>query len=259
MNWLMKNDLFRYRWLLEELVSRDLKIKYRRSILGYLWSVLNPLLMMVVLTIVFSTMFRFDIPNYPVYLLAGQLLFAFFSESTTMAMNSIINGASLIKKVYLPKYIFPLSRVLSSFTTMVFSLLALFIVMVATSATFYPTLILVPLVLLYMLLFSLGVSLILAVAVVYFRDMQHLYGVFLSALNYLTPIFYPASVLPDWLKPYMVLNPLYDFVELFRKILLYGEWPSANEYAICTIYTVGMLLLGIHVFEKHQKNFILYI
>ena len=259
MNWLMKNDLIRYRWLLQELVSRDLKIKYRRSILGYLWSVLNPLLMMVVLTIVFSTMFRFDIPNYPVYLLAGQLLFAFFSESTTMAMNSIINGASLIKKVYLPKYIFPLSRVLSSFTTMVFSLLALFIVMVATSATFYPTLVLIPLVLLYMLLFSLGVSLILAVAVVYFRDMQHLYGVFLSALNYLTPIFYPASVLPNWLKPYMVLNPLYNFVELFRKILLYGQWPSANEYAICTIYTVGMLLLGIHVFEKHQKNFILYI
>jgi len=255
----MKNNLFRYRWLLQELVSRDLKIKYRRSILGYLWSILNPLLMMVVLTIVFSTMFRFDIPNYPVYLLAGQLLFVFFSESTTMAMNSIINGASLIKKVYLPKYIFPLSRVLSSFTTMVFSLLALFIVMVATSATFYPTLVLIPLVLLYMLLFSLGVSLILAVAVVYFRDMQHLYGVFLSALNYLTPIFYPASVLPEWLKPYMVLNPLYNFVELFRKILLYGEWPSINEYAICTVYTAGILLLGIHVFKKHQKNFILYI
>lgn len=259
MNWLMKNDLFRYRWLLEELVSRDLKIKYRRSILGYLWSVLNPLLMMVVLTIVFSTMFRFDIPNYPVYLLAGQLLFAFFSESTSMAMNSIINGASLIKKVYLPKYIFPLSRVLSSFTTMVFSLLALFIVMVATSANFYPTLILVPLVLLYMLLFSLGVSLILAVAVVYFRDMQHLYGVFLSALNYLTPIFYPASVLPDWLKPYMVFNPLYNFIDFFRKILLYGQWPSADEYIICTIYAIGSLLLGSYVFEKHQKNFILYI
>ena len=98
MNWILKNNLFKYKWLLEELVIRDLKIKYRRSVLGYLWSVLNPLLMMLVLTVVFSTVFRFDIPNYPVYLLTGQLLFNFYSESTTMAMDSILSGAALMKK-----------------------------------------------------------------------------------------------------------------------------------------------------------------
>lgn len=115
-----KPAFFNYIWLLEELVKRDLKIKYRRSVLGYVWSVLNPLLMMVVLTIVFSNLFKFDIPNYPLYLLCGQLIFNFFSDATTQAMNSILMGASLIKKVYLPKYIFPVARVLSSFVMMVF-------------------------------------------------------------------------------------------------------------------------------------------
>ena len=196
MNWILKNNLFKYKWLLQELVIRDLKIKYRRSVLGYLWSVLNPLLMMLVLTVVFSTVFRFDIPNYPVYVLTGQLLFSFYNESTTMAMDSILTGASLIKKVYLPKYIFPLSKVLSTFVTMLFSLIALFIVMIVTDAEFHVTLILLPVAFLYMLIFSLGVSLILSVSVIYFRDIKHLYGVFLSALNYLTPIFYPTSILP---------------------------------------------------------------
>ena len=208
MNWILKNNLFKYKWLLQELVIRDLKIKYRRSVLGYLWSVLNPLLMMLVLTVVFSTVFRFDIPNYPVYVLTGQLLFSFYNESTTMAMDSILTGASLIKKVYLPKYIFPLSKVLSTFVTMLFSLIALFIVMIVTDAEFHVTLILLPVAFLYMLIFSLGVSLILSVSVIYFRDIKHLYGVFLSALNYLTPIFYPTSILPEWVKQWMFFNPL---------------------------------------------------
>lgn len=173
------NELIRYNWLLQQLIIRDLKIKYRRSVLGYLWSVLNPLMMMVIMTIVFSHMFRFDIPNYPVYLLAGQLIYGFFAESTSMAMSSILGGASLIKKVYFPKYIFPLSRVLSSFMTMMFSMLALIVVMIATGIQFHKTLILVPLALTYVLIFCIGIGLMLSSAVVFFRDIQHLYGVLL--------------------------------------------------------------------------------
>lgn len=251
--------LVRYQWLLQELIIRDLKIKYRRSVLGYLWSILNPLMLMGVLTVVFSTMFRFDIPNYPVYLLTGQLLFGFFSESTNMAMTSILGGASLIKKVYLPKYIFPVSRVLSSFTTMLFSLVALVIVMAVTRAEYHMTAILLPVVLFYLLVFSIGMSLILSVMVVFFRDIQYLYGVFLTALNYLTPIFYPASMLPPWLKELMVLNPMYNFIEMFRKIMLYGQWPSLTEHLICMVFAFGGLMLGICVFKKNQKDFILYI
>lgn len=255
----MNSEIQKYQWLLCELILRDLKIKYRRSVLGYLWSILNPLMLMGVLTIVFSTMFRFDIPNYPVYLLIWQLLFGFFSESTNMAMTSILGGASLIKKVYLPKYIFPVSRVLSSFTTMLFSLAALVIVMAVTEADYHITVLLLPVVLLYLLLFSVGVSLILSVMVVYFRDVQYLYGVLLTALNYLTPIFYPASMLPQWLKDLMFLNPMYNFIEMFRKIMLYGQWPTMMEHLICMTFAVGGLLLGIWVFKNNQKDFILYI
>ena len=143
--------LVKYSWLLQVLVERDLKIRYRRSFLGYLWSVLNPLLMMIILTIVFSNMFRFDIPQYPVYLLAGQLIFGFYSEATSMAMGSILGGAALIKKVYLPKYIFPLSRVISSFTSMLLSMIALFIVIIATDVTFSITIILLPFILVQVL------------------------------------------------------------------------------------------------------------
>lgn len=253
------NNLIKYQWLLKELIVRDLKIKYRRSVLGYLWSILNPLMLMIVLTIVFSTMFRFDIPNYPVYLLTGQLIFNFFSEGTNMAMVSILGGASLIKKVYLPKYIFPLSRVLSCFTTMTFSLVALFIVMIATDASYHITIILLPVILFYILIFTIGVSLMLSVLVVYFRDVQYLYGVFLTALNYLTPIFYPVSVLPDWLKELMVLNPMYNFIEFFRKIMLYGTWPTFVDHLLCILYALLALVLGVWVFNKKQKDFILYV
>ena len=148
----------KYRTLLGRLVQRDLKVKYRRSVLGYLWSLLNPLLMMVVMSLVFSYMFRYDIPNYPIYLITGQIMFTFFSESTTMAMTSVLGNASLIKKVYVPKYIFPISRVLSSFVTLLFSLAAVVIVMLATRTPVTPVIILFPLPLVYVLLFSVGVG-----------------------------------------------------------------------------------------------------
>lgn len=256
------NNIFtivRYRWLLQELIVRDLKVKYRRSFLGYLWSLLNPLLLMVVLTIVFSQMFRFAIPNFPVYLLAGQLIFGFYSEATNMAMNSILGSAALIKKIYLPKYIFPVSRILSSFTTMSFSLVALFIVMFATKSGVHITIVLLPVVLFYVLVFTTGMGLILSVLVVYFRDIRYLYGVFLTALNYLTPIFYPVSILPQWLQDVLVLNPLYNYVEMFRKIVLYGVWPSSVEHMICFGIAFITLVLGLLIFKKYQRNFILFI
>ena len=251
--------LIKYSWLLQELIIRDLKIKYRRSVLGYMWSVLNPMMMMGVMTIVFSNMFRFDIPNYPVYLLAGQLMFSFFAESTNVAMHSILWGASLIKKIYLPKYIFPLSRVLSCFTTMLFSMVALFLVMLITKVDFHLTLFMLPISFIYILVFCIGVGLILSVLVVFFRDIQHLYGVFLTALNYLTPIFYPANMLPEWLRNLMILNPLYSFVTLFRNITIYGQWPTFEEHLICVLYAFGTLFVGLHIFKKHQNDFILYI
>ncbi len=249
----------KYKWLLQELIIRDLKLKYRRSILGYLWSVLNPLMMMVIMTIVFSNMFRFDIPQYPVYLLCGQLVFNFFAESTNMAMSSILGGAGLIKKVYIPKYIFPVSRILSCFATMLFALVALFIVMCVMDVPFRATLVLMPVALLYILVFCIGVGLMLSTFVVFFRDVQHLYGVLITGLNYLTPIFYPVSMLPEWLQDLIILNPLYSLVTLFRKVTIYGEWPTINEHLICIGFASLFLFLGAYIFNKKQNDFILYI
>jgi ABC-type polysaccharide/polyol phosphate export permease len=142
---------------------------------------------------------------------------------------------------------------------MFLSLFALFLVMIATGASFHITVVLLPLVLIYLLVFCIGIGLLLSVGVVYFRDIEHLYGVFLTAFNYLTPIFYPFSMLPDWLKNLMVFNPLYNYIEMFRNIMLYGKWPTLTEHLICLAFSLGALFIGAEVFKHHQKNFILHI
>lgn len=252
-------NFLKYRNLLRELVIRDIKKKYRRSFLGILWSLLNPLLMMVVITIVFSSVFRFDIENFPIYLLTGQIMFSFFSEATSMAMTSIIANASLIKKVYIPKYIFPLSRVLSSFVNLLFSLIAIVIVMMVTKVKITWSMLLFPLPLLYILIFSIGVGMILSAMSVFFRDMVHIYGVILAAWNYLTPIFYPVKIIPNKYRIFIEYNPLYYMVECFRSIILYGNLPDLKFNLICIMSCVFSLIIGIYVFYKNQDKYILYI
>lgn len=251
--------LQQYKPLLKELVSRDLKVKYRRSFLGYLWSLLNPLLMMTVMTVVFSYMFRFDIPNYPLYLICGQTLWAFFNESTNMSMYSVLQNGALIKKVYIPKFIFPISRVLSSFVTMSFSLVAIVIVMLFTKAPFYWTILLFPVPLFFLLLFAMGIGMVLSALSVYFRDITHLYGVLTLAWMYLTPIFYPVSALPEEIAPLVMSNPMCTYITFFREIVLYGTVPELAMWGRCAGISVAALILGMAVFRKMQRNFILYI
>lgn len=248
----------KYRFLLMNLVSRDIKVKYRRSVLGMLWSVLNPLLMMLVMTAVFSRFFRFAIPNFPVYYLSAQLIWSFFSESTSVSMSAITGNAALIKKVYIPKYIFPLQKVLSSCVNMGFSCVALIFILLVTQTPVTITVTLFPLCFAYLIMFSLGFSLMLSAAVVYFSDIEHLYGVVLTAWMYFTPIFYPASILGD-LQWILKINPMYHFVSYFRNILMYNTLPSLQENLICLLLGVVSLLLGCLVFKKLQRNFILHI
>ena len=249
----------KYKTLLGRLVQRDLKVKYRRSVLGYLWSLLNPLLMMLVMSAVFSYMFRYSIPNYPIYLITGQIIFTFFSESTNMAMGSIIGNASFIKKVYVPKYIFPVSRVLSSFVTLLFSLGAVVIVMIFTKTAITPEILLFPIPLLYVLLFSIGVGMILSVCAVYFRDTMHLYGVLTTAWMYFTPIFYPIESIPKSVQKFIRLNPLFQFIDCFRDIVLYGKIPTLQSTIACIAWCTIALAGGILLFWRKQSKFILYI
>lgn len=249
----------RFTPLLRELVVRDIKVRYRHSVLGLVWTVLNPLLMMVVITIVFSTVFKQNIPNFPIYYLAGSLIFSFNSESTTTALSSIYSNASLIKKVYIPKYLFPLANVLSGLVNLGFSLIAMFIVMLVTGAPFHATLLLLPIPIFYTFLFSAGLGILLSAITVFFRDIAHFYSVFILAWTYFTPIFYPVDILPDAAMKLMQLNPMYYLVTYMRSLVLYGVFPSLKENLLCLCLGLLMLALGLFVFYKKQDKFVLYV
>lgn len=253
-------SLCRYRFLLSQLVSRDFKTKYKRSVLGVLWSFLNPLLMMSVQYVVFSNIFRYDnIRNYPVYLLCGIVFFNFFNECTSMGLNAIVQNAPLITKVYVPKYIYPLCRVLSSLINLSFSLIPLIIV--SSIAGLYP--VWVWLLLLFdiacLALFCFGMSLLLSALMVFFRDIQFLWGVLLTVWTYLTPIFYPVDIIPARFLTLYKLNPLYHFVTFAREVILERTSPALVTYGACLCSAVCMLAIGAFCFAKTQKKFVLYL
>ncbi|MEY8232642.1 ABC transporter permease [Oscillospiraceae bacterium 50-16] len=249
----------RFTPLLRELVVRDIKVRYRHSVLGLVWTVLNPLLMMVVITIVFSTLFKQNIPNFPIYYLSGSLLFSFNSESTTTALNSMIANSSLIKKVYIPKYLFPFSNILSGLVNLGFSLIAMFIVMVITGAPFHITLLLIPIPIFYTFLFSTGLGILLSALTVYFRDIAHFYSVFILAWTYFTPVFYPVEILGERAMMLMRLNPMYHYITFMRELVLNGNFPSMKENLLCMVMGLFMVSLGLLVFYKKQDKFVLYV
>ena len=245
--------------LIQELVGRDIKLKYRRSVLGYFWSLLNPLMMMTIMTVIFSFMFRFDIPNYPLYLICGQTLYNCFNEAANRAMMSVIDNGNLIKKVYIPKYIFPLAKTTSSFVNMLFNLVAILIVMIFTGTGFHLSFLLFPLPLICLFLFTCGIGLILSALAVQFRDVMHLYSVLMMAWMYATPIFYPISAVPGWVQNIIRCNPLYMYIDAFRQLLLYGTVPSSLAWLGCLLTALLSIGAGALVFRKMQRNFIFYV
>lgn len=255
----MIKEIILYRNLIDELIKRDIKKKYRRSILGIIWSMLNPLFMMIITAMVFSHLFRFDIKNFALYLLTGQLIFTFYAEATNFAMGSILENGSLIRKVYIPKYLFPLSRVLSSGVNLCFTIPALLIIMLYTNQEIQISIFLAIFPLILLLLFCLGIGLLLATIAVYFRDIFHLYSIFLSALSYATPIFYPKEIVPDCYQFIIKYNPLYYYLEVFRNIVYSNNLPSMEMWIICIILSLVSMCIGLYVFFKKQNNFVLYI
>ena len=250
-----------YSFLLGQLVARDFKTRYKRSVLGVLWSMLSPLLTMAVQYIVFTNLFRWDIDNYAVYLLVGTVTFNFFSEATQSALTAITGSASLITKVYIPAYVFPISKAVSALINLAFSTLALYIIIIIQGVPFNWFHLLVPVLYLFLFCFSLGVGMILAALMVYFRDMQFLYGVIITLWMYLTPLFYPVdtNVIPARFFNIYKLNPMYQYVTFFRTIVLEGARPSLEQFLFCACYAVGFLVLGTLVFRALKKKFILYV
>ncbi len=255
-----KKDIERNWFTLVSLITRDFKLKYRRSVLGVVWSVLNPLLMMCVLAAVFSFFLRFaDIENYPLYLILGNTLFGMMSDSTSSAMMSIIESSSLIKKVRIEKMIFPLEKVLFALVNFCFSLIAVAAVMIFFQVMPTLNILLLPLLLVYVLLFSAGLSLLLSALAVFFRDVCHLWSVVITAWTYATPLFYPTSILPEWMVTAEQFNPMYHYVTYFREIVLWGQTPSLESNLLCLLFAVVTFSVGFLVFRKLQKRFILYV
>lgn len=252
-------SLNRYEFLIKQLVSRDFKTKYRRSVLGVFWSFLNPLLTMLVQYVVFSTIFKSAIENYPVYLLSGIVLFNFFNETTSVGMTSITSNASLITKVYVPKYIYPLTRMLSSTINVALSLIPLFLVAIFTGV--YPAFswLLLAFNLLCMMSFSLGISYILSTLMVYFRDTQFLWTVVSMIWMYCTPIFYPESIIPAAFLKFYHLNPLYQLVSFARCVLIDRVSPGPMSYLICLVVAIVPLVIGVWIFNRKEKDFVLYL
>ncbi|WP_139653425.1 ABC transporter permease [Raoultibacter phocaeensis] len=254
-NFNFKRDGF----VLASLVTKDFKLKYRRSVLGVVWSILNPLLMMIVLSAVFSFIFRAGIDNFPLYLILGTTLFNFMSAATNGGMMSILDSASLIKKIRINKMVFPLEKVIFELVNFVISLVAVVIVMLYFQVAPTWNILFLPLLLVYMIMFCTGLALILASLAVFFRDVIHLWGVIIMAWTYATPLFYPFDMLIDWMKVLMQFNPMYHFVTYFREIALYAQTPSLESNLLCFAMGAITLAVGIVVFNKSQKKFILYV
>lgn len=255
-------DFKRFRPLLYELVSRDIKNKYRRSALGVLWTLLNPLFMMIILSIVFSNIFTGitdGVENYPIYILCGQVLYNFYSESTQAAMNSIVINAPLIKKVYVPKYMFALSRVISCAINIFAAFAALLVVMVIMRVDLHYTIFLSVIPMLIMIIFSLGIGLILAALSVQYRDIVHLYSVFLTGFVYLAPIVYPLEMLNGWVRRLVLLNPVTNILTMFRGFVINNAMPDLYTVVMAVVPSVLIFMLGIWVFYKKQDDFILYV
>lgn len=253
------NTFRNYSFLLTELIKRDISGKYKDSTLGLFWSFLNPLLSMIVLTIVFSTFFGRTIENFPVYLLSGKLVFDLFANATTGAMDSIKGNSEIIKKIYVPKYMFAVGIVCSEFINFLISLVVLIAVMLVTGAPFYASLFYSPIPLFFLLILTMGVGLILATLTTFFTDIKYLYGVLIMLLSFMTPLFYPIEIIPQEFLFLFKINPLYSAVSCFRDIVLYGAFPQTKFLLFLIVTSIFSLILGVYLFYKYQDEFVINI
>lgn len=263
-----KNEVEKDRFILKQLVTKDFKIKYRRSFLGVAWSVLNPLLMMIVMAVVFSTIFAqgrngaVSPELYPLYLIVGNVTFSVMSESTNQALMSIIWASSLLKKVKVHRWVFPVQKVLFSLVNFGFSLIAVAIVMIWFHVVPTWHLILLPVCLFLLMLFCMGLGMMLSALTVFFRDIMHLWSVVITAWTYLTPIFWTTDFIgrmPHVVRIIMYANPMYNYIQFMRDIFLFQTTPTFFTVGMCVAWAVVALVLGYVVFHKSEHKFILYI
>lgn len=246
-----KNEFF----LLEEVVRKNFASKYKGSVLGIMWSVLKPLFIMIILTIVFSTLFKRNVANFPVYILSGKCIYDFFSLSVGVSMNTIRGNKNILQKTAAPKYVFVLGGVVSEFINFLITLIILMGVMIATKATFYFSIMpfsIIPII--SVVLLVTGIGLILSILVVYYTDVQHLWNVLTQIIFYSSAIFYPMDIIPEVYRQYLILNPLFWIIDQFRDFIYLGVIPNTIYMLNSLILSLIILVLGIIIFMKYEKQ-----
>lgn len=255
----MLEQLLKNQFLFEELVKRDFKVKYKRTVLGMGWSILSPLLTLLVMNIVFSHFFGRGMKHYTIYLFCGNLLFNYYREATSNGMNSLMSNSRIFSKINVPKYIFLLSRNVTSLINFGLTLIVFFIFCIVDRVEFgihflaliYPIICLV--------IFNLGIGLILSALFVFFRDMSYLYDIFTMLLMYLSAIFYTVDIMPEKYQTMFLLNPVYVYIKYFRTVVLDGQVPSFELHLLGAFYAVMAILVGAWIYKKYNYKFLYYV
>lgn len=246
--------ILEYRDLIFALVGRDLKVRYRRSVIGFLWTMLQPLLTMLVLEMVFSAIFRFNVSNYPVYALSGILFWSYFSQTIVASMNSLKGNAALLKKLPVPREVFPLATVISGAINLVLALIPLLGLLVVTGHPLRPSLFFLPVSIFLAVLLTLGAGLLLSPLAVFFHDVVELVGLLLTLLMYLTPVFYPMSIVPDRWRWVVRFNPVRSVLEVFRDPIYLGKVPPLSHLTVAAVVAVGAVVIGAFAFRRSSSR-----
>jgi ABC-2 type transport system permease protein len=252
-------DTYRYRELIWALALKELKIRYKRSVLGFLWALLNPMLLMLVLSVVFSTIMQAQTPHYAIFILCVLLPWTFFSQTLAYAAESIVGNGELIKKVRVAKLVFPVAAVVSNMINFLLSLIPLVLIVLAmrhpiTLKWFY-----LPVALLTLTLFTLGATFFFATVNVYYRDVSHILQIALQVLFYVTPIIYSLDLFPEKYRIFFKLNPLQYFMNGFRLSIYYGLLPTWESIITCFVLGFGALYAGFGLFRRKQDEFVFYV
>lgn len=249
-------EVIRYRTLIFQFIQRDVLTRYKRSVLGIAWTMLNPLGMMLVLTIAFSQIFRFDLPNYAAYVLSGLVVWNFFSQTTNAAIFNLVWGGSLLKRIYIPRSTFALSAIGTGLVNMALALVPMLLIMIVMGMPIRITILFLPVPILLLAMFALGLGLIISTLAVYFPDVAEMYQIFLTAWMYMTPIIYPVSMLPENTRYWLSLfNPMFPLVRLFRLPLYDGQWPTSGDILSAMIVPMIVLVAGWILFTRVSDEF----
>lgn len=255
----MFQKLKQYQFLFEELVKRDFKKKYKRTVLGMAWSVLSPLLTLLVMRLVFSHFFGRSMAHYTTYLFCGNLVYSFFNESTTQGMGSLMSNAAIFTKVNVPKYLFLFSRNAQTLINFALTLCVFFLFCILDHVTFTWKFIMLLYPIILLVLFNIGVGLILSALYVFFRDIQYLWSVFTLLLMYMSAIFYSVDTFPSHIQRLFLVNPVFVFIKYFRCIVLDASIPSLQFHLILLFETAFVLGIGCLIYKKNNTKFLYYV